>query len=107
MLLLCDAVGNPGRRSEDKRGCTCHVHGIALQPVCAPYLPPFSGHRCAGAPPQAAPAWTNSYPTDQQLAYTLALEQAGGAPPRQKLACGGLGEQWSLFLIGIFLWPLW
>ncbi|PSC75334.1 Endonuclease exonuclease phosphatase family isoform B [Micractinium conductrix] len=61
----------------------------------------------AGAPPQAAPAWTNSYPTDQQLAYTLALEQAGGAPPRQKLACGGLGEQWSLFLIGIFLWPLW
>ncbi|KAL4437513.1 hypothetical protein ABPG77_003494 [Micractinium sp. CCAP 211/92] len=57
--------------------------------------------------PAMAPAWTAGYPAaDQPLTYQT-FEQQGGGPPPGKMRCGGLGEQWTLFLVGLIIWPLW
>lgn len=57
--------------------------------------------------PTTAPAWTAGYPAaDQPLTYQTFEQQGGGLPPA-KMRCGGLGEQWTLFLVGLIIWPLW
>lgn len=53
------------------------------------------------APPVAVP-WTSSYAPEGAQATYSTFEQAGSYSytPQGRLPCGGLGQQWTLFIVG-------
>ncbi|KAL4452076.1 hypothetical protein ABPG75_007738 [Micractinium tetrahymenae] len=76
------------------------LYGVGAADYYSTQPPPYGQ-------PATAPAWTAGYPAaDQPLTYQTFEQQGGGAPPG-KMRCGGLGEQWTLFLVGLIIWPLW
>lgn len=48
---------------------------------------------------------TISHPSNPALSDTTFEQSAGAA--QQPMRCGGWGEQWACFVIGILIWPLW
>lgn len=71
---------------------------------------PYGATPAPGYPPsyasqQQGAAWTGGGPSDLPLAYAAFDQQAAAARP--PLGCWGWGEQWTLFICGILIWPLW
>ena len=78
------------------------VYGVSSAGGGDPYGGP-AGYP-PGYAPQQAPAWTGGYASDAPLAFTSFATEAAPRPP---MRCMGWGEQWTLFLCGILIWPLW
>lgn len=91
---------------------TAPVQGVPAPVYGSPY---YGGQAGAGqtypgyqapnpyalAPPAAVP-WTSAYaPADTPLAYSTFEQTASYSyAPQGRLRCGGLGQQWTLFIIG-------